>query len=110
MNDPKRIEDLERRFDEFEDDINHSLTILLGQAWKHGERLKLLKSTMVERFERLDNRVTEAHKELAELAIKVDRIEKTQNDHTQRFDRLEATQQRQEQLLQAILDRLPPKQ
>ena len=32
MNDPKRIEELERRFDSFENETNHYLTMLLGQA------------------------------------------------------------------------------
>jgi uncharacterized coiled-coil protein SlyX len=69
MNEPKRIDELERRFDDFQDETNHNLTMLLGQAWRHGEQLRIIKSTMVERFERLDDRVTETHKELAEVHL-----------------------------------------
>jgi uncharacterized coiled-coil protein SlyX len=75
MNDPKCIDELERRFDTFEDETNHNLTMLLGQAWKQGEQLRGLKNLMVERFERLDHRVTEAHKELSEQNQHLARIE-----------------------------------
>jgi predicted nuclease with TOPRIM domain len=37
-------------------------------------------------------------------------IKATQTEHTQRLERIESTQQRQELLLQVILDQLTPKQ
>jgi uncharacterized coiled-coil protein SlyX len=77
MNDPKRIDDLEKRFDVFEDEVNHNLTMLLGQTWKNGEQLRMLKSAMIERFDRVDSRVTEAHKELAEQLLDIRDIKKT---------------------------------
>jgi len=66
------MNDLEKRFNEFEGETNHNLTILMGQTWKQGEQLRLLKSQVNERFDRLDDRVTEAHKELAEINQKLD--------------------------------------
>ena len=77
MNDPKRIEEIEKRLDSFEDETNHNLTMLLGQAWKQGEQMRVLKSQMIERFNRLDDRVSEAHKELAELRKDVTSIKAT---------------------------------
>jgi uncharacterized coiled-coil protein SlyX len=77
MNDPKRIEEIEKRLDSFEDETNHNLTMLLGQAWKQGEQMRVLKSQMIERFNRLDDRVSEAHKELAELRQDVTSIKTT---------------------------------
>lgn len=99
MNDPKRIEELERRFDTFEDETNHNLTMLLGQAWKHGEQLRMIKTAMVERFDRLDDRVTEAHKEIAEHSQRFDKVE-------QRLDRIEATMATKEDIsrLEARID------
>jgi len=64
MNHP---EDLEKRFDAFEDETNHNLTMLLGHAWKQTELLRSVKTVMRERFDRIDDRVSEAHKEVAEL-------------------------------------------
>lgn len=86
MNDPKRIEELEKRFDAFEDETNHNLTMLLGQAWRHNEQLRLLKTAMIERFDRLDSRVTEAHKDLAEQSQRLDRIERVQAEQGKRLD------------------------
>lgn len=65
------MNDLEKRFNEFEAEVNHNLTMLLGQSWKQGEQLRLLKSQQTERFDRLDDRVTEAHKELAEIRLEL---------------------------------------
>ncbi len=72
MND--RIGELEKHFNEFEDETNRNLTMLLGQAWKQGEQLRTLKTTMVTRFDRLEDRVTEAHKEIAEQTLQIKAI------------------------------------
>ena len=55
----------------FERSINENLTIIIGQNWRIEENLKLFSEKTSDRLTRLDDRVTEAHKDLAELEIAV---------------------------------------
>lgn len=77
-------------------DMAHKQTMAMGIAMTTSEELRDFKLAMQERLTRLDDRVTDAHKELAELTITVNRIESTHGDilnqHTE--------------LLKQILDRL----
>jgi hypothetical protein len=80
--------ELEKRFEEFEDETNHNLTMLLGQSWKHGEQLRMLKSTMLERFDKVDDRVTEAHRDLAQLELTMRDVKTTLSEHGQKLDEI----------------------
>lgn len=107
MND--RIGELEKHFHEFEDETNHNLTMLIGQSWKQGEQLRLLKSTMVERFDRLDSRVTEAHKEIAEQTLQIEALTKDVAELKTAQYRMESTQAEQGAKLDQILALLQQK-
>jgi soluble cytochrome b562 len=77
-------------------DIAHKETMALGVAMTTSEELRDFKLSMQERLSRLDDRVSSAHQELAELRLSVKRIEDTHgnllNQHTE--------------LLKQILERL----
>ena len=119
----KRVEDLEKSKESIDftlKDLKHETTIMHAIVVTRLDELKLDVGKIGDRLIRLDDRVTEAHKELAELRI----------EHGKRFDRIEATMatkddisalkatqdaqgkalQEHTELLKAILDRLPPKQ
>ena|SRR5947209_7470844 len=100
MNDPiKRIEQHEQDHAKFEREVNENMTMLLGQTWKQIELLRSLKTIVVERFDRADERITESHKDLAELEIAVKDIKATmttRNDIGRVEDRLDIQGQRQD--------------
>ena len=129
----KRLDSLEKERqgnDFLIKDIAHKSTIAVGLATTTLQEMQDFKIAMQSRLERIDDRVTEAHKELAELRLSMatkddisslkDDISFLKNDFSflkndfssikNDFSSIKTTQQRQEQLLQAILDRLPPKQ
>lgn len=95
----KRLESLEKTVqgsDFLLRDMAHKQTMAMGIAMTTSEELRDFKLAMQERLTRLNDRVTDAHKELAELTITVNRIESIHGDilnqHTE--------------LLKQILDRL----
>ena len=107
MND--RIGELEKHFNEFEDEANRNLTMLLGQSWKQGEQLRLLKSTMIERFDRVESRVTEAHKEIAEQTLQIKAIREDISELKTAQSHIETTQVEQGTKLDQILALLQQK-
>jgi chromosome segregation ATPase len=80
----KRVEDLEKEKETSDftlKDIKHETTIIHGIAVVKFDELhaELVKASS--RLERIDDRVTEAHTELAELRL----------EHSKRFDQIERT-------------------
>ncbi len=55
-------------------EVNENLTMLLGQAWKQIELLRTLKIHVDGRFDRIDERVTELNKDVAEQFIAIREI------------------------------------
>jgi len=74
MNDPKRIDELEQHVDKIETEMRQNLTMVIGQNWRTEENLRLFRTEANTRLTRIDDRVTEAHKDLAELEIDVKAI------------------------------------
>ena len=60
-----------------EQEVNENLTMLLGQAWKQIELLRSLKTTMADRFDRHDERITEVHKDVAALEMAMRDVKST---------------------------------
>lgn len=96
MNDPKRIENLEQDHAQFKREVNENLTMVLGQNWKFGETLRLFRNETGDRLDRLDYRVTEAHKAIADQGQRIDALSKDVSE-------LKATQAEQGQMLKEIL-------
>jgi archaellum component FlaC len=71
MNDPKRFEELEQHVNNLELETRQNLTMVIGQNWRTEENLRLFRSEANTRLTRIDDRVTEAHRELGELQITV---------------------------------------
>lgn len=80
----KRLEAIERsqQSDSFLlRDIAHKQTMVLGLTTTTSDELREFKLSMQERLSRLDDRVTSAHQELAELQLTVKHIETKQDTH-----------------------------
>ena len=75
MNDPfkQHIEEHAK----FERTINENLTIIIGQNWRTEEKLNLFAERTTNRLERLDERITEAHKDITETELAVKDIKAT---------------------------------
>jgi hypothetical protein len=73
MNDPIKQyrEEHEREHTKFERTINENLTIIIGQNWRMEEKQNLFAERAANRLERLDERITEAHKDITELQLSV---------------------------------------
>src|SRR5271157_26125 len=80
----KRVEDLEKAKEETIStlkDLRHETTIMHAIVVTRLDELKIEIGKIGDRLIRLDDRVTEAHTEIAELRI----------EHAKRFDRIEGT-------------------
>lgn len=62
-------------------DMAHKQTMILGLVSTTSDELRDFKLSMQERLTRLDDRVTSAHQELAELRLTVKRIETKQDTY-----------------------------
>jgi hypothetical protein len=80
MNDPIKQyrEEHKREHERFERSINENLTIIIGIAVRAEEQVRVFREETQEhllqindRITRLDDRVTEAHRELAELRLEM---------------------------------------
>lgn len=80
-------------------DMAHKQTIAVGIAMTTSDELRDFKLTMQERLTRLDDRVTSAHQELAELQLTVKRMESKQDTHGDLLNQ-------HTELLKQILERL----
>jgi peptidoglycan hydrolase CwlO-like protein len=87
-------------------DIAHKMTIAQGLATTTSDDLRDFKLTMQERLSRLDDRVTEAHTELAELSLKVDKVDKKQEEHTELLNQHTELLNQHTELLKLILAKL----
>ncbi len=90
-----RLDTLQEHYTEHKRDISDIKTVQSGHSKffeEHGKRLA----------------ATATKEDLGKLETRIDRIETTMATKDD-IAALQTTQQRQEQLLQAILDRLPPK-
>lgn len=92
--------------------IRESQADLRDRLIEHSEDLKIIKENQDTHTEILGQLMNFGERIEATMATKdgISALKATQDEHSERFDRLEATQNRQEQLLQEILNRLPPKQ
>lgn len=94
MQDPvKRIDDLERQYQELKGEMNANLTMVIGQGWKTEENLRLLRTSVNGRFDRIDGQITELNRDVAELElavkdIKTDivTIKTAQDEHGKKLD------------------------
>lgn len=74
------IERLQREAKFTLQDISHKITIILGHTTVTSEETSDFKLAVNERFDRLDDRVTEAHKELAEQFLLIRKQDKKMDE------------------------------
>lgn len=96
------IERLQREANFTLRDIAHKATIILGHTTVTSEETSDFKLAINERFDRLDSRVAEAHKGLAELEIAVKEIKSTMATK----DDIVSFKTQQNELLKQILAKL----
>jgi uncharacterized coiled-coil protein SlyX len=65
---------VEERNDKSKQEVNENLTMLLGQAWKQIELLRTLRIHVDARFDRIDERITELNKDVAEQGMAIREI------------------------------------
>jgi chromosome segregation ATPase len=108
MNNPQRIEEIERHINKLETEANENMTMLLGQAWKQTEILRLHRSEMSERLGRIDDRVDRLHQDMAEQLLQIKGLTEHVDKIETRIDRVEAAMATKEDLskLETRFDKL----
>lgn len=84
-------------------EANENITILLGIAFKHNERIKAVEDNLNSFKEHVDRQFTGVKQDIGELNIKFDRLEQRFTSLEQRFTSLES---RTEQRFTALENRM----